>query len=98
EHRPSCRSPKGAVGTPLTLQRRLDEQGLMLRDLVDAKRKAVSIDLLEKSDYGLADIAMILGYSEVSAFVRAFTRWTGMPPKAYRVHWRDEALPMRETA
>ncbi|RWI66757.1 AraC family transcriptional regulator [Mesorhizobium sp.] len=78
--------------TTRTLQRRLDEQGLMLRDLVDAKRKAVSTDLLEKSDYGLADIAMILGYSEVSAFVRAFTRWTGMPPKAYRVHWREQAV------
>ncbi|MEM9294054.1 MAG: AraC family transcriptional regulator ligand-binding domain-containing protein [Acidobacteriota bacterium] len=72
-----------------TLQRRLGEASLSYRDLVDQARRELADHLLRKTDYGLAEIAFLTGFSEQSAFNRAFKRWAGKPPRAYR----DEARP-----
>ena len=72
-----------------TLQRRLGEAGLSYRDLVDQSRKELADRLLRKTDYGLAEIAFLTGFSEQSAFHRAFNRWTGQTPRSYR----EEARP-----
>lgn len=67
-----------------TLHRRLAERGLKFKDQVDATRRELAETMLQKSDYTLADVAFLTGFSEQSAFQRAFKRWTGRTPAAYR--------------
>jgi AraC-like DNA-binding protein len=74
---------KLAMG-PRTLQRRLVEQGTDFKRLVDDTRRRFSLSYLEDARHTLTDIAYLLGYSEVSAFNRAFKRWTNATPSDYR--------------
>jgi len=67
-----------------TLQRRLMEQGTDFKRLVDDTRRRFSLSYLEDRRHTLTDIAYLLGYSEVSAFNRAFRRWTNATPLEYR--------------
>lgn len=67
-----------------TLQRRLAEEGLSFQALVDAARRDLAEGLLTQSDYSLAEIAFLTGFSEQSAFSRAFKRWTARTPAAFR--------------
>ena len=67
-----------------TLQRRLREQGVDFKWLVDDTRRRFSLNYLRERKHTLCDIACLLGYSEVSAFNRAFKRWTGSTPSDYR--------------
>jgi AraC-like DNA-binding protein len=67
-----------------TLQRRLREQGVDFKGLVDDTRRRFSLNYLRERKHTLSDIACLLGYSEVSAFNRAFRRWTGSTPLDYR--------------
>ncbi|MEL6198975.1 MAG: helix-turn-helix transcriptional regulator, partial [Pseudomonadota bacterium] len=68
-----------------TLQRRLAEQGHAYQDLVDAARRELSERLLRDTDYALAEIAFLAGFSEQSAFTRAFKRWAGQTPRSFRL-------------
>lgn len=75
----------GAIGVgPRTLQRRLRLRGRTWRALVDEIRVALARRLLEERRLSLAEIAFRLGYSQPSAFHRAFRRQFGMTPQAYR--------------
>ncbi|MCK5480039.1 MAG: AraC family transcriptional regulator [Gammaproteobacteria bacterium] len=67
-----------------TLQRRLTTQNLVFNDMVDSIRKAIAIDYVQHSDYSLTDIALMVGYCELSSFSRAFKRWTGKSPQHLR--------------
>lgn len=67
-----------------TLQRRLGEEGLSFQTLVEGARRELAEGLLVQSDYSLADIAFLTGFSEQSAFNRAFKRWVDKTPAAYR--------------
>lgn len=70
--------------SPRTLQRRLKDQGLDFKKLVDDTRHRFSLNYLKDPQHTLTEIAYLLGYSEVSAFNRAFKRWTGSTPLSYR--------------
>jgi AraC-like DNA-binding protein len=70
------------------LQRALAADGLSFRALVDGVRRDLAEGLLVNSDYGLAEIAFLAGLSEQSALTRAFRRWHGQPPAAYRAERR----------
>ncbi|MEM9594322.1 MAG: AraC family transcriptional regulator ligand-binding domain-containing protein [Acidobacteriota bacterium] len=72
-----------------TLQRRLKEAGLSYRDLVDGARRDLADRLLLRTKYSLAEIAFLTGFSEQSAFHRAFTRWNRQTPRAYRERARS---------
>lgn len=63
-----------------TLHRRLAEEGMSFRTLVDDVRKSVATELLSNSLLTVDEVSKRLGYSEPAAFSRAFTRWAGYPP------------------
>ena len=67
-----------------TLQRRLGDEGLSFQKLVDGARRELAEGLLVQSDYPLAEVAFLTGFSEQSAFNRAFKRWLNTTPAAYR--------------
>ena len=70
--------------SPRTLERHLQERGMRFKKLMDDTRRRFAIDYLKDRDHTLTQIAFLLGYSEVSAFNRAFKRWTGTTPMDYR--------------
>jgi AraC-like DNA-binding protein len=70
--------------SPRTLQRRLGEHGISFRVVVEAVREQQARAYLAASELSLSAIAGRLGYAEVSAFLRAFKRWTGTTPGRVR--------------
>lgn len=68
-----------------TLQRNLSERGHSFQALVDASRRELAERLLRDTGYPLAEIAFLTGFSEQSAFTRAFKRWAGQTPRSYRL-------------
>ncbi len=69
---------------PWTLRRRLKVDNLDFSSLLDDVRKDLAVDWLAHSARTVSDIATSLGYSEQSAFNRAFRRWFGTTPLEYR--------------
>lgn len=67
-----------------TLQRRLEEEGLSFRVLVDQTRAHRAESLLADDRYTLSEIAYQCGFSEQASFSRAFKRWFGVTPSQYR--------------
>ncbi len=67
-----------------TLTRRLSESGLTFRELVKNTQREISIDLLKNTSRSIGEITFQTGFSEQSAFNRAFKRWTGQSPTEYR--------------
>ncbi|WP_262267560.1 MULTISPECIES: helix-turn-helix domain-containing protein [Microvirga] len=67
-----------------TLSRHLRNQGLAFRQVANEIRFEIACDLLENTDMPLSQIAAVLRYSELSAFTRAFRRWSGHTPSAWR--------------
>jgi AraC-like DNA-binding protein len=67
-----------------TLTRRLSENGVTFRDLIQKTQERLSKELLKGSDRTVAEIAFQTGFSEQSAFNRAFKRWTGLSPIEFR--------------
>jgi AraC-like DNA-binding protein len=66
-----------------TLQRHLTAEGVSFRRLVDQARRHLACQYLADG-MTLADIALMLGFSEQTAFQRAFVRWTGTTPGQFR--------------
>jgi AraC-like DNA-binding protein len=67
-----------------TIQRRLADSNMTYKDLVEETRRELALHYLRQPHLPLSELAFLLGYSELSAFSRAFRRWTGVSPKAYR--------------
>ncbi|MGE8067960.1 AraC family transcriptional regulator [Pseudomonas sp. NPDC089569] len=70
--------------SPQTLRRHLREEGTSFQELKDHLRRDIAIYHLSRNDLPLQQIAEQLGFSEPSAFHRAFKKWTGLTPGAYR--------------
>jgi AraC-like DNA-binding protein len=70
--------------SPSTLRHRLQAEGQSYAGIKDEIRRDRAIEMLQSSDAGVADIAAQLGYSEPSAFHRAFRKWTAKSPAAFR--------------
>lgn len=71
--------------TPRTLQRRLNNTNTNFKYMVDDARKERSIRLISDPELGLPDISAELGFSDQSAFQKAFKRWYGQAPGRYRL-------------
>ncbi|MBW7933383.1 MAG: AraC family transcriptional regulator [Gemmatimonadaceae bacterium] len=67
-----------------TLQRRLVESGTTFRDVSEAVRSQLALGYLANPAISIAEVAVLLGFSEQSAFNRAFRRWTGESPGRWR--------------
>lgn len=75
-----------------TLQRRLEARQFNWRALLDRTREQLAGQYLMDPALTLGDIALLLGFSEQSAFNRAYRRWTGSTPARVR---RDQQLALR---
>jgi AraC-like DNA-binding protein len=78
----------GAVGrrtgmSARTLRRRIDAEGASFRSLVESVRRERADELLGEGRT-VKEVCFLLGFSEPSAFVRAFKRWTGRTPGTTR--------------
>jgi AraC-like DNA-binding protein len=72
-----------------TLQRRLDEEETTFAEVLDEVREELARDLVSALDVPLAEVAQRLGFAEFATFSRAFKRWTGRAPGAFRVGSRE---------
>lgn len=70
--------------TPSTMRRHLDAEGQSFQALKDLLRRDMAITRLSHGAASITDIAIELGFTESSAFHRAFRKWTGLSPSAYR--------------
>jgi AraC-like DNA-binding protein len=67
-----------------TLQRKLEAEGVVFAELVELHRRELALNLVRDPKVPLADISHRLGYSETSAFIRAFKAWEGRTPGEVR--------------
>lgn len=67
-----------------TLHRRLKEKQRVFRDVLQDIRKSMAISYLSDNKITLTEVALLLGYSEQSAFSRAFRQWYGCAPLKYK--------------
>ena len=82
---PTLEEAANALGiSTWKLQRRLAEVGLTFKDVMEDTRRKLAMTYLKQPHLPLTEIAFLLGYSELSAFSRAFHRWTGVSPSTYR--------------
>jgi AraC-like DNA-binding protein len=70
--------------SPRTLRRRLADARVSFSTLLDEARRDRALQLLRSRDVSTKDVAERVGYSNVANFMRAFRRWTGRTPAAYR--------------
>jgi len=70
--------------SPRLLQRLLHADGVSYSDMVVRCRCNTACHALETTQTPVHEIATSLGYRDASSFSRAFRRWTGAPPRAYR--------------
>jgi AraC-like DNA-binding protein len=75
--RERCQSPR-------SLHRHLQREGTTFGEIVDRARHELACRLLSQARPGVSDVAFVVGFSELSAFYRAFRRWTGLTPAVYR--------------
>jgi len=73
-----------------SLHRRLAEWGMSFQTLTEETRRDLAVGLLRDERHSLAEIAFLTGFSEQSAFTRAFKRWLGTTPARYR----KERMPL----
>ncbi|WP_029619768.1 AraC family transcriptional regulator [Pseudorhizobium marinum] len=70
--------------SPSTLRHRLYDEGQSYARIKDEIRRDLACTMLTKTRQTVGDIAAHLGYSEPSAFYRAFKKWVGVSPEAFR--------------
>ncbi|TDG14086.1 AraC family transcriptional regulator [Seongchinamella unica] len=89
-----CSLPRVAATlatSPRTLQSRLENEQCSFRDILERVRREIAIFHLRRGDMQLTQLAMVLGYSELSAFSRSFRGWYGKSPRdwARQEKWQE---------
>lgn len=70
--------------TPRTLHRALQREGWSFSGIVEEHRRLLAADLLDCTELNIGEVSDRLGFDEQSSFIRAFRRWYGTTPGAYR--------------
>ena len=70
--------------SPRSLHRQLQDEGATLQALKDEVRRARAIELLQRSQRPIKQVAQAVGFRNEKSFSRAFKGWTGMAPGAWR--------------
>ena len=70
--------------SPQTLRRRLKQENTSFQEIKDLLRRDMAIYYLSRQELPINDIASKVGFTEPSTFHRAFKKWTGVTPGAYR--------------
>lgn len=70
--------------TEQTVRRRLKAEGYSFRQLKEDTRRDMAIYFINQRRLSVEQIGFKLGFSEASTFIRAFKKWTGVTPLAYR--------------
>lgn len=79
-----------------SLRRHLEDEGTSFRELTQSALHDAASSMLRNPAITLQSIAHSLGFSDASAFHRAFRRWSGLTPAEYRNRFlSDEAAPLR---
>jgi AraC-like DNA-binding protein len=73
-----------------TLRRRLRDEHTSFQTLKDSVRRDMAIYHLRQPHLAISEIAEMMGFSETSPFNRAFKKWTGTTPGAYREALQDQ--------
>lgn len=82
---PTLEATARALGTSArSLQRALRAEGTTYQAALDEARRDLAVAHLGQAHRTVSEIAFLLGFTEVGAFTRAFRRWTGESPSAYR--------------
>jgi AraC-like DNA-binding protein len=77
--------------SPRSLRRHLASEGTSFQQLVEQIRSELARQHLEDAGLTVSEIAFLVGFSELSPFLRAFRRWTGVTPGEYRHRQKDSA-------
>ncbi len=75
-----------------TLQRKLGQLGTSFQDVYDQTRREQCLQLIQRGQLSFGEIAFQLGFSNQSAFQKAFKRWMGVAPSHYRAQLKPLAL------
>ncbi len=82
---PSLKQIADELRAPVSvIHQDLSAAGLTYKEMVEEVRRDLALSYTRQQHLPLSEIAMLLGYSELSAFSRAFRRWTGTAPREYR--------------
>lgn len=71
--------------TTRTLRRRLEEEGIQYKTMVEETKRRDAVRLLDDEVMEIQQVAQLLGYQDPANFTRAFRQWTGQTPSQYRV-------------
>ncbi|MEH6625382.1 MAG: AraC family transcriptional regulator ligand-binding domain-containing protein [Motiliproteus sp.] len=74
-----------------TLQRKLGSLNTNFQDLYDQTRKELALQQIQKGGISFGELSFMLGFSNQSAFQKAFKRWLGVPPSQYREKIKPKA-------
>lgn len=77
------------------LQRELQTENTSYQQLLDETRRELALSQFNLPGTSIHDLAFLLGFSEPSAFHRAFKRWTGQTPRNYRLNQSNPVKPLR---
>lgn len=69
---------------PRSLQRRLAQEGVSIRELTQRHRMQMATALLSESGMSVEAIAASLGYADGTVFWRAYKKWTGVTPRKFK--------------
>ena len=82
---PSLETVAAELRLPLSaILRELTARNATFKDTLESVRQDLALMYLRQRQMPLTEIALLLGYSELSAFTRAFTRWAGKSPSVFR--------------